>query len=326
MKYITLTTLALSATGALARNNPTGEAYGIKSDSMISYENVYFGYAPNYNPRVTLAGLNKQTGQKGATYNVYSQLTSSNVNSGSYNGNDQYPVDDIIDSGAVLIASLMTEIHWYQVTEGLCESVAKYFENTFTSKGVTVWLRFAHEMNYYADPKGGQQIYPGGQNYDGFKQAWQTMYNAVSGNSKIYMYWSPNVDDSGEPVAPWWPGAGQVDIVGMDLYPNANNGLPTFAQAYGKFYSTYASANNIPFAIGETGCQAGGGTCSIDQREAWLKAIINPSGGFGADFHLYMSCTWFEYGPPTNGDNFYVVYGQSSATVDRTISNTEGGS
>lgn len=48
-------------------SNSLGEKYGIKSDSMISYDGVYFGYAPNYDPSVTMAQLNGDTGQKGAT-------------------------------------------------------------------------------------------------------------------------------------------------------------------------------------------------------------------------------------------------------------------
>jgi hypothetical protein len=92
---------------------------------------------------------------------VYSQITSSNVDSGSYDGNDQYNVDDIVSSGAVLIASLMPEVDWTDITTGLCESVASYFEDTFTSQGVTVWLRFAHEVNYYAQPS--VNTYPGGR-------------------------------------------------------------------------------------------------------------------------------------------------------------------
>jgi hypothetical protein len=35
---------------------------------MISYDGVYFGYAPNWNPVVTMEYLNGNTGQKGATY------------------------------------------------------------------------------------------------------------------------------------------------------------------------------------------------------------------------------------------------------------------
>lgn len=91
-------------------------------------------------------------------YNVYSQITSDNVNSGSYDGNGQYNPTDIIQSGAVLIASLMPYVDWTDITPGLCDSVANFFESTFTSQGTTVWLRFAHEMNYYSDVG----VYPGG--------------------------------------------------------------------------------------------------------------------------------------------------------------------
>jgi hypothetical protein len=34
---------------------------------MISYDSIYFGYAPSYDPSVTMAALNKATGQKAAT-------------------------------------------------------------------------------------------------------------------------------------------------------------------------------------------------------------------------------------------------------------------
>jgi hypothetical protein len=33
---------------------------------MISYDSIYFGYTPNYDPDVTMAALNTATGQKGA--------------------------------------------------------------------------------------------------------------------------------------------------------------------------------------------------------------------------------------------------------------------
>ena len=92
-------------------------------------------------------------------------------------------------------------------------------------------------------------------NYAEFITAWENMYNAIKGNDKIFMFWSPNDNTASEPVAPWWPGKAYVDIVGMDYYPNADSGLPTFASAYGSFYDTYASANELPFAIGETGTQ-----------------------------------------------------------------------
>jgi beta-mannanase len=164
-------------------------------------------------------------------------------------------------------------------------------------------------------------------NYDEYQTAWKTMYNAVSGNDKIFMFWSPNDDTTSEPVAPWWPGEEYVDIVGMDYYPNADEGLPDFETAYGAFYDTYAAGYGIPFAIGETGTQlSNGDSASTDEKEEWLKATINPSSGFGDYSEYYISCTWFEYGPPTNNVDFYIVYEQDSTVVTETISNTESGS
>jgi hypothetical protein len=47
--------------------NTLAVQYGIDATSMISYDSIYFGWAPNYDPSVTLASLNQATGQKGAT-------------------------------------------------------------------------------------------------------------------------------------------------------------------------------------------------------------------------------------------------------------------
>ncbi|CZR62798.1 uncharacterized protein PAC_12695 [Phialocephala subalpina] len=43
-------------------SNSLGQSLGIKSNSMISYDGVYFGYAPNYDPSVTMLALNGATG------------------------------------------------------------------------------------------------------------------------------------------------------------------------------------------------------------------------------------------------------------------------
>ena len=228
----------------------------------------------------------------------------------------------------------------------LCQSIMEYFTNTFTSKGVTVWLRFAHEVNYYVTVgtyQGGSTPNPTpyrasrlvlyfmemlmlSDNPSEYLTAWQNMYAASQSDDKILMHWSPNDDTTSEPVAPWWPGSEYVDIVGVDYYPNADDGLPDFQTAYGSFYNTYAAQQGLPFAIGETGTQLStGASASIEQREQWLTAVINPSGGFG-NYPNYVSCTWFEYNSNTQGPDFTVVIGQPSSVVQQTISNTENGS
>lgn len=111
----------------LQLENSLAVQYGVPVDSMISYDGIYVGWAPDWEQPVTVAELNQATGQNGATYNVYSQITQTNADDGSYNGDDRWPTSDIISSGAVLIASLMPEVSsWDDITTGLCESVASF--------------------------------------------------------------------------------------------------------------------------------------------------------------------------------------------------------
>jgi len=328
-----LHTSLLLATGAYALSNTLGVNHGVPKDSMISYQSIYFGYAPGYETAqdspnggsaITIPQLNTATGQKAATYNLYAQIYDSDLSSGSWaDPRGQFDVQAIVDSGAVFIPSLMPEVsNWSSLTAEYSASIAKYFEDNYTSKNVTVWLRYAHEVNYYADPNGGQQVYHAGQDYDAYKQAWANMYNAVKDIDGLYLWWCPNQNSTKEPVEPWWPGPDQVDIVGMDVYPQSSD-IGTFASNYGDFYQTYAAANNIPFAIGETGVF---GSPSEDDFQTWLKEILNPADGSLSDYPLYMSATWYETGEPVVDINFYVVYDQSSAVVMETISNTENGS
>ncbi|KXL46989.1 MAG: glycoside hydrolase family 26 protein [Acidomyces sp. 'richmondensis'] len=278
--------------------NSLAVQYGVPVDSMLSYDGIYVGWAPDWEQPVTIAELNQATGQNGATYNVYSQITQTNADDGSYNGDDRWPTSDIISSAS---------------------------ESIVVSQGTTVWLRFAHEMNCYSDAKcnNGDKLYPnlnsGLEDSEVypivrsmvfyFMTARSNMYNAVSAvnnsSAHIYMFWSPNVDTEQDPVAPWFPSVDQVDIVGVF----------NFTKIYGDIYNTYAAPNGIPFAIGEIGNDDG-----ISDREASFKAIINPDNGELSNHPLYVSCTWFDY------TDFFLVNGQSEATVTETISNTESGS
>lgn len=110
------------------------------------------------------------------------------MESGSYDGNDQWNVDDIISSGAVLIASLMPNVSsWTDITPELCESVASFFENTFTSQGTTVWLRYAHEVNWYTTAASGPE-YPGGS---------KSFFYILPNRVVVYMYSSVYKDENG---------------------------------------------------------------------------------------------------------------------------------
>ena len=70
-------------------------------------------------------------------------------------------MSDVINSGAVFIPAIMpTGLTFSQVTDTIAQQIASVLEK-FTDEGVEVWLRFAHEVNYYVTA-GANPHYPGG--------------------------------------------------------------------------------------------------------------------------------------------------------------------
>ena len=77
-------------------------------------------------------------------------------------------MSDVVSSGAVFIPAIMpTGLTFSQITPAIANDIASVL-NQFTSQGVEVWLRFAHEVNYYvtqgSGPNGGPE-YPGGSKH-----------------------------------------------------------------------------------------------------------------------------------------------------------------
>ncbi|TGO86466.1 hypothetical protein BPOR_0301g00080 [Botrytis porri] len=267
---------------------------GLPSGGVVS-NGVAFGFLPSdgyqvASPVYTMAQINSKLGVKASTYGWYAQITSS-----TFTGSQLLQrLDDVVASGAVFQPAVMPTIPFSQVTSNVASQVASVLEQ-FTAKGVEVWLRFGHEMNYYVTDG----------TYHGtaaeFITAWKNIHAAVSTNPKIKMYWSPNVDTSSSPVAPYWPGASYVDIVGVDCYPTSSP-LPSsaFSSCYGTFYKTYSAAYNIPFVIGETGYAGSSGNA------AWISQLVNQDM---CEYLNYNAASWFEYNKEAN---FLIVEGSSS--------------
>jgi hypothetical protein len=129
------------------------------------------------------------------------------------------------------------------------------------------------------------------------------------------MWWSPNVDTSSAPIAPYWPGPDYVDIVGIDCYPKSLSDS-SFESCYGSFYQTYSAAHNLPFAIGETGY----GTSS--QNAAWVSQLVSQDM---CKYPNYIAASWFEY---NKEENFLIIEGSSSIlsqTQDLLLHNSKSG-
>jgi len=229
-----------------------------------------------------MAQITGKLGAKAATYGWYAQITSS-----SFDGLQLLAVkNDVVASGAVFVASVMPSINFNQVTPEVAKQVAAVMKQ-FTDAGVEVWLRYAHEMNWYVKDGTKDGTYHGTS--EDFITSWKNMYEAnCKGNAKVKCFWSPNREGNVKDLAPWWPGQEYVDLVGIDCYPKAeedtsDNAL--FERLYGDFYKTYSAPYDLPFAIGETGAGSG-------QKIGWLKQLVSQDK---AKYPNYVSMSWFEF-------------------------------
>jgi hypothetical protein len=92
-----------------------------------------------------MAQIDSTLGGKASTYGWYSQISSSS----SYSGSQLLEVlDDVVSSGAIFQPAIMPTVGFSGITPSIASQVASVLEQ-FTEKGVEVWLRFGHEMNYY---------------------------------------------------------------------------------------------------------------------------------------------------------------------------------
>ena len=224
-----------------------------------------------------MAQINSRLGAKASTYGWYAQIKSS-----KFDGSQLLAVkDDVVASGAVFVASIMPSVNFNEITEGVANDVANVLKQ-FTDEGVEVWLRFAHEMNWY--------VVDGtyhGTSAD-FITAWKRIYAAnCANNAHVKCFWSPN-QAAAKDLRAWWPGPETVDIVGIDCYPRSGDdtsGNALFEKLYAEFYDTYSAPYNLPFAIGETGAGVG-------MKEEWLKQLVSQDK---SRYPNYVSMSWFEF-------------------------------
>ncbi|KAK0514695.1 hypothetical protein JMJ35_003312 [Cladonia borealis] len=165
--------------------------------------------------------------------------------------------------------------------------------NELTSQGLTVWLRFAHEMNWYDSAAGGD-VYKGTPQE--FSTAWGAVSDAVKGNPNVLMFWSPNYGTASQLQSEgWYPSSGDIDVIGIDVY--SEDATKTFANAYGGFCNGFG---NIPFVIGETGSDS----ASADKTN-WLEQLTSTEAKTNCP--NYLGFSWFEYNK--DGTDFRVATG-----------------
>ena len=211
-------------------------------------------------------------------------------------------------SGAVFAISLQPFIPFNQID---ASKIANSMNNILSKGPSVVWLRFAHEINWYIDTntKNTANVKYHGTT-DEFKTLWRNIATTVD-RSKVKMFWSPNAAVPPDTIASigddWWPGAEYVDIVGLDNYGQSGQ---TFESAFGEFHDTYAEANGLPFTLGETGWLGGG---TDEQKEGWLREISKAEALQRCP--RYVGWSWFEYDKPEEGD-FRIVEGDKNIAAE----------
>lgn len=269
---------------------------------------VFLGFLPDEGDAggssETIGQLNDLLGAKAATIGWYAQAQSGTT----FDGSQILGVmDQVVASGAILEAAIMPTKGWQGLTsdddsqaQAICAVMKK-----FTDKGVDVRLRFGHEVNYYQT----DGTYTG--TASDFKAGWATVANACKSNSKVKMFFTPNIANLDQYKQYFPDDPSTVDLIGIDYYPQDPSA--SFLDAMQPFYDYGKSLNkNIQFAIGETGLGSGD---DINSRLQWLGSIM--SAETKKAMPDFVSCTWFNY---NKGYNFKLVDENDSATTSATKS------
>ncbi|EGG09395.1 family 26 glycoside hydrolase [Melampsora larici-populina 98AG31] len=180
--------------------------------------------------------------------------------------------------------ALMPYLGLESVTQEVANSIAQSMLR-INQQGITVWLRFAHEMN--------GDWYKWGMQPELFLEKWKMVWEAIkSVTSSTYMLWAPNslfggLNDVKGGYTQYWPGAQYVDMLGLSFYH------------YGDLYST---PNNLPIVLSETGASytvslqtnepAPGGASEHDMKFGWLQQLL--ANNLRTDVPNFKAFSWFE--------------------------------
>ena len=249
-------------------------------------------------------------------------------------GNLDAAADQAASARAVLVVTLEPWDGLSAVTEAVAVNLATRLARYGAARVPTI-VRFAHEMN--------GTWYPWGQDPAAYVAAYRRVADAVhAGSPTSAMLWAPNqgdgypyaggtyaaapgspaafaldtdgdglLDATDDPYAPYWPGPGYVDWVGMSLYfwgleyPWGENELPpdgTFAGlmtgsgSVPDFYAGYAERFSKPMAIVETAAfyrPGAGGAAESEIKLAWLGQVFGTQ--ISARFPRLRMVNWFEW-------------------------------
>ncbi|GAA5823087.1 hypothetical protein JCM11251_007481 [Rhodosporidiobolus azoricus] len=278
-------TASASSSSSSGSSSSSSLGWGLKD--RMKKNNIYFGFLPDDGSgggkSHTIHQIDEAMGQKSAAQGWYAQAQSGTLFDGSQ---FKWRKDQII-SGGVFQPAVMPTGGWWglkydddQQARAICKVMKEY-----TDEGVEVWLRFAHEVNYYQQ----DGTYQGG--VDDFKEGWAVVAKACAEIApEVKMWYTPNVASVDQYDEYFPDDVSTVHLIGVDWYPKQSSDFD-FATGSGNmkaFHDRYCSENGIKFAIGEIGLGIG---ASMQSRLNWVKNIMESGDAMP---HM-IAVSWFNY-------------------------------
>lgn len=266
--------------------------------------------------------------------------------------------NDQVQAIATRHGSLMLTLEPRQNLSAVTPEAAQELTKDLTRwnrQGVPVLVRFAHEMN--------GAWYPWGQDPTAYIPKFRLIADAVHQASRSSILWSPNeggaypyqggryqaqpgteamsqldtnhdgqLTEADDPYAPYWPGDGYVDWVGLSVYhfgasyPWGENEVPSPNKLIGKitgtykdaavdqtivpdFYHTYAVVHDKPFAISETGAlynaSRSDGASELAIKQAWWDQLFSQT--LTKRFPQLKLAAWFEHQKTENDTGSSII-------------------
>lgn len=258
----------------------------------------------------TLNNLVSTLDKKHAYFGQYAQAQSGST----FDGSQLLQVmDDLKASGAIFQPAVMPTGGWQGLTASdnsqavnICNVMKQ-----FTDEGIDVWLRFAHEVNWYQT----DGTYTG--TASDFKAGWDAVAKACASIAPdVKMFFTPNIADLSTYETFFPDDPSTVHVIGVDYYPNQGTDLgSSFASAMQGFHDKYCSESTI-FAIGETGLGFAG---SAQQKVDWLSGMASAK----SSMKYFHGVSWFNF---NKGYSFKVVDPNDSSVTGAFISWAQGSS
>ncbi|CAD6574533.1 MAG: hypothetical protein CYPHOPRED_005448 [Cyphobasidiales sp. Tagirdzhanova-0007] len=238
----------------------------------------------------------------------------------------------------VFAVALMPVEGLANITQDVANSIAAKMA-ALNAQNITVWLRYAHEMN--------GDWYAWGQQPAAFVASWNMVSAAVHAAApSTYMLWSPNSlfatnNETSNAIGgydPYWPDPDSVDLVGLSFYHYGSqqrlNNLPDPDEAWltmNRFDALYGSGQNKSFVLSETGAAytrdpttgvpAPGDASESDIKWNWLWQISGPS--ISQTLPFFKAFCWFEVlkdetaagNTPVKEEDFRMITGNPAVSV-----------